>query len=39
MDNDRHARTGRPRVVVSVTSTLDGRVALNRQHVLRERGR
>lgn len=34
MDSDRDARTDRPRVVVSVTSTADGRVALNRHHVL-----
>jgi len=34
MDSDDAATTDRPRVVVSVTSTPDGRVALNRSHVL-----
>lgn len=34
MDSDDAARTDRPRVVVSVTSTPDGQVALNRSHVL-----
>lgn len=34
MDQHGHTRTDRPRVVVSVTSTADGRVALNRRHVL-----